>query len=291
MPGSRWCSSTRDVEAAEKGKAYAHKLMTDQVMKGRAKTADRDALLSRIARVRRLCRLAGLRSRHRGGVRGPEVKAEVIERAEAAIGADCIVALEHLDLADRRARGRRRRARTNVHRHPLLLARREDDARRDHPRQEDRRARARRRPRLRAGDQEDADRRQRRARLLRQPLRRRLHPRGPSDADRGRAAGDDRERRQAGRHAGRASLAQRRGRHRPGAQDRQGDEGAGRSACRASGAGAASRRHGGTRGPSRPQEPQGLLRLSGERAQAPLARARRPAVEAPRCRTRSISRS
>ena len=49
MPGSRWCSIDRDVETAEKGKAYAHKLMSDQIMKGRAKTADRDALLSRIA--------------------------------------------------------------------------------------------------------------------------------------------------------------------------------------------------------------------------------------------------
>ena len=38
----------RDMEAAEKGKAYSHKLMSDQIMKGRAKSADRDALLSRI---------------------------------------------------------------------------------------------------------------------------------------------------------------------------------------------------------------------------------------------------
>jgi 3-hydroxyacyl-CoA dehydrogenase/enoyl-CoA hydratase/3-hydroxybutyryl-CoA epimerase len=38
----------RDQEAAEKGKAYSHKLMSDQIMKGRAKTADRDALLARI---------------------------------------------------------------------------------------------------------------------------------------------------------------------------------------------------------------------------------------------------
>ena len=38
----------RDMEAAEKGKAHSHKLMSDQIMKGRAKTADRDALLSRI---------------------------------------------------------------------------------------------------------------------------------------------------------------------------------------------------------------------------------------------------
>src|SRR6516225_1830760 len=38
----------RTLEDAEKGKAHSHKLMTDQVMKGRAKTADRDALLARI---------------------------------------------------------------------------------------------------------------------------------------------------------------------------------------------------------------------------------------------------
>ena len=38
----------RDMEAAEKGKAYSHKLMSDQIMKGRAKSADRDALLARI---------------------------------------------------------------------------------------------------------------------------------------------------------------------------------------------------------------------------------------------------
>ena len=35
----------QSVEAAEKGKAYAHTLITGQINKGRAKTADRDALL------------------------------------------------------------------------------------------------------------------------------------------------------------------------------------------------------------------------------------------------------
>src|SRR6267142_2712849 len=38
----------RDQEAAEKGKAHSAKLMTDQVSKGRATAADRDALLARI---------------------------------------------------------------------------------------------------------------------------------------------------------------------------------------------------------------------------------------------------
>ena len=62
----------RDLEAAEKGKAHSHKLVTDQIMKGRAKTADRDALLARITPTRRLRRPARLRPHRRGGVRGPE---------------------------------------------------------------------------------------------------------------------------------------------------------------------------------------------------------------------------
>lgn len=38
----------RDQESADKGKAHSHKLMTDQINRGRAKTADRDALLAHI---------------------------------------------------------------------------------------------------------------------------------------------------------------------------------------------------------------------------------------------------
>ena len=38
----------RDQEAADKGKAHIHKMMTDQINKGRAKAAERDALLARI---------------------------------------------------------------------------------------------------------------------------------------------------------------------------------------------------------------------------------------------------
>ena len=49
------------------------------------------------------------------------------------------------------------------------------------------------------------------------------HPRRPPDAGRGRAAGDDRERRAHGRHAGRPAVAQRRGgaRSRPGRSSRR----------------------------------------------------------------------
>ena len=62
----------RDPETAEKGKAHSQKLMTDQVNRGRATTADRDAVLARINADRRFCRTEGLRSRRRGGVRGPQ---------------------------------------------------------------------------------------------------------------------------------------------------------------------------------------------------------------------------
>src|SRR2546429_500146 len=49
----------RDQESAEKGKAYSAKLMTDQINKGRAKTAERDALLARITPTADYNALAG----------------------------------------------------------------------------------------------------------------------------------------------------------------------------------------------------------------------------------------
>src|SRR5581483_10196388 len=38
----------RDQESADKGKAHSHKLMSDQINRGRATAAERDALLARI---------------------------------------------------------------------------------------------------------------------------------------------------------------------------------------------------------------------------------------------------
>ena len=62
----------RDQDSADKGKAHSQKLMTEQVNRGRATTADRDALLARITPTPDYNALQGLRSRHRGGVRGPQ---------------------------------------------------------------------------------------------------------------------------------------------------------------------------------------------------------------------------
>lgn len=76
----------RDLEAAEKGKAYSHKLVSDQIMKGRAKTADRDALLGRITASADYADLKGCDLIVEAVFEDPKVKAEVIARVEAVVG-------------------------------------------------------------------------------------------------------------------------------------------------------------------------------------------------------------
>ena len=76
----------RDQEAAEKGKAYSHKLVSDQIMKGRAKTADRDALLGRIEATADYAALKGCDLVIEAVFEDPKVKAEVIAKVEAAVG-------------------------------------------------------------------------------------------------------------------------------------------------------------------------------------------------------------
>jgi 3-hydroxyacyl-CoA dehydrogenase / enoyl-CoA hydratase / 3-hydroxybutyryl-CoA epimerase len=82
----------RDVEAAEKGKAHSHKLMSDQIMKGRAKTADRDALLARITPSADYSDLKDCDLVVEAVFEDPKVKAEVIQKVEPAIRTDCIFA-------------------------------------------------------------------------------------------------------------------------------------------------------------------------------------------------------
>jgi 3-hydroxyacyl-CoA dehydrogenase/enoyl-CoA hydratase/3-hydroxybutyryl-CoA epimerase len=76
----------RDQEAADKGKAYSHKLVSDQIMKGRAKTADRDALLGRITATADYAALKGCDLIVEAVFEDPKVKAEVIAKVEAAVG-------------------------------------------------------------------------------------------------------------------------------------------------------------------------------------------------------------
>ncbi len=82
----------RDQEAADKGKAYSHKLVTDQINKGRAKSADRDALLERITATPDYSALAECDLVIEAVFEDPKVKDEVIRKIEAAIRPDCIFA-------------------------------------------------------------------------------------------------------------------------------------------------------------------------------------------------------
>ncbi len=82
----------RTIEAAEKGKAHAHALITGQINRGRAKTADRDALLSRITIGTDYAALAGCDLVIEAVFEDPKVKAAVIAEVEAVIGADTIFA-------------------------------------------------------------------------------------------------------------------------------------------------------------------------------------------------------
>ncbi|HEV7260077.1 MAG TPA: 3-hydroxyacyl-CoA dehydrogenase NAD-binding domain-containing protein [Bosea sp. (in: a-proteobacteria)] len=76
----------RDQEAADKGKAYSHKLVSDQIMKGRAKTADRDALLGRVTATADYAALKGCDLVIEAVFEDPKVKAEVIAKVEAVVG-------------------------------------------------------------------------------------------------------------------------------------------------------------------------------------------------------------
>ncbi|MGS0639933.1 3-hydroxyacyl-CoA dehydrogenase family protein, partial [Citrobacter sp. VF227] len=82
----------QSVEAAEKGKAYAHTLITGQINKGRAKTADREALLGRIQATADYGALAECDLVIEAVFEDPRVKAEVIQKVEAVIRADAIFA-------------------------------------------------------------------------------------------------------------------------------------------------------------------------------------------------------
>jgi 3-hydroxyacyl-CoA dehydrogenase/enoyl-CoA hydratase/3-hydroxybutyryl-CoA epimerase len=75
-------------EAAENGKAHAHKLMTDQINKGRAKTAERDALLARITPTADYGALAGCDLVIEAVFEDRKVKAQAIAKAEAVLAAD-----------------------------------------------------------------------------------------------------------------------------------------------------------------------------------------------------------
>jgi 3-hydroxyacyl-CoA dehydrogenase/enoyl-CoA hydratase/3-hydroxybutyryl-CoA epimerase len=82
----------RDPETAEKGKAHSQKLMTDQVNRGRATTADRDTVLSRIHPTADYVALKGCDLVVEAVFEDRKVKEEVISRAQNVLGDEAIFA-------------------------------------------------------------------------------------------------------------------------------------------------------------------------------------------------------
>ena len=82
----------RDQESADKGKAFSHKLISDQIMKGRATTAHRDAVTGRITPTADYNALKDVDLIVEAVFEDRAVKAEVIKKVEAIIGKDVIFA-------------------------------------------------------------------------------------------------------------------------------------------------------------------------------------------------------
>jgi 3-hydroxyacyl-CoA dehydrogenase / enoyl-CoA hydratase / 3-hydroxybutyryl-CoA epimerase len=76
----------RDQEAADKGKSYSDKLISDQVKKGRAKAEDRDALLARIHPTADYGELAGCDLVVEAVFEDRKVKAEATAKVQAVVG-------------------------------------------------------------------------------------------------------------------------------------------------------------------------------------------------------------
>ncbi len=82
----------RDQEAADKGKAYSEKIISSQIAKGRAKTADKDALLARIDATADYAALKGSDLIIEAVFEDRAVKAEATRKAQAVVGPDVVFA-------------------------------------------------------------------------------------------------------------------------------------------------------------------------------------------------------
>ena len=82
----------RDQASADKGKAYSEKVISNQIAKGRAKSADREALLARIKATANYEDLAGCDLVVEAVFEDRSVKKEATEKAQAVLGADVIFA-------------------------------------------------------------------------------------------------------------------------------------------------------------------------------------------------------
>ncbi len=80
----------RDMPSAEKGKQLSHKLISDQIAKGRAKAEDRDVLLARIKPTADYADIAGADLVVEAVFEDRKIKADVIAKSEAVLGPDVI---------------------------------------------------------------------------------------------------------------------------------------------------------------------------------------------------------
>ena len=82
----------RDQESADKGRAHSHRLMTEQVNRGRATSAEREALLARITPSADYGALADCDLVIEAVFEDRKVKAETIKKAQDVIGANTVFA-------------------------------------------------------------------------------------------------------------------------------------------------------------------------------------------------------
>ena len=80
----------RDPETAEKGKAHSQKLVTEQINRGRATTADRDALLARISATADFVALKDCDLVIEAVFEDRKIKEEVISRTQNVLGEEAI---------------------------------------------------------------------------------------------------------------------------------------------------------------------------------------------------------
>jgi 3-hydroxyacyl-CoA dehydrogenase/enoyl-CoA hydratase/3-hydroxybutyryl-CoA epimerase len=92
MAGLQVILIDRDQESADKGKAHIHKMMTDQINKGRAKVAERDALLGRITAAADYAALSRCDLVIEAVFEDRKVKAEAIAKAQAVLSDKAIFA-------------------------------------------------------------------------------------------------------------------------------------------------------------------------------------------------------
>ena len=84
--------STATRNSADKGKAYSDKIISAQIAKGRAKTADKDALLARIKATADYAELKGCDLIIEAVFEDRAVKAEATTKAQAVVGPDVVFA-------------------------------------------------------------------------------------------------------------------------------------------------------------------------------------------------------